>query len=115
LLDNGFKFDSKRAYIHLPKKIAPYIAGVYPLVNKDGIDGKARAIFDLLKKKFEVFYDDGGSIGRRYARADEIGIYYGLTVDYDSLKDEDVTIRDIETTKQVRKKIEDLPDFLSDM
>ena len=115
LLDNGFKFDSKRAYIHLPKKIAPYIAGVYPLVNKDGIDDKARAIFDLLKKKFEVFYDDGGSIGRRYARADEIGIYYGLTVDYDSLKDEDVTIRDIETTKQVRKKIEDLPDFFSDM
>ena len=66
----------------------------------------------MLKKRFEIFYDDGGSIGRRYARADEIGIYYGITVDYDSLKTEDVTVRDIETTKQVRKKIADLSEFL---
>jgi glycyl-tRNA synthetase len=112
LLDNGFKSDEKRVYIHLPKQVAPYIAGIYPLVNKDGIDDKAKAIYDILKKKMDVFYDDGGSIGRRYARADEIGIYYGITIDYDSLKNEDVTIRDIETTKQIRKKIEDLPDFL---
>ena len=112
LLDNGFKNDEKRAYIHLPKRIAPYITGIYPLVNKDGIDDKARAIYDLLRRDHDVFYDDGGSIGRRYARADEIGIYYGITVDYDSLKSEDVTVRDIETTKQVRKKIEELPDFL---
>jgi len=112
LLDNGFKSDEKRTYIHLPKQIAPYIAGIYPLVNKEGIDEKAKTIYDMLRKKHDIFYDDGGSIGRRYARADEIGIYYGITIDYDSLKDETVTVRDIETTKQVRKKIEELSDFL---
>ena len=112
LLDNGLKEEEKRTYIYLPKKIAPYIAGIYPLVNKDGIDDKARAIYDLLRRDFEVFYDDSGSIGRRYARADEIGVFYGITIDYDSLKNEDVTVRDVATTKQIRKKIEELPDFL---
>jgi glycyl-tRNA synthetase len=63
-----------------PPKISPYIAGVFPLVSKDNLPSKAKEVFEILKKKFDVFYDENGSIGRRYARADEIGTF--LIVEY---------------------------------
>ncbi len=66
----------------------------------------------MLKKYFDVFYDDSGSIGRRYARADEIGTPFAVTIDYDTMKDDTVTIRDRDTTKQERVKIKDLVKFI---
>jgi len=107
LLDLDFKEDKKRTYFSLPSKIAPYIAGVYPLVSKDNLDEKARDIYKTLKG-FEIWYDESGSIGRRYARADEIGIPFGITIDYDTMKDDTVTIRERDTTKQKRIKISEV-------
>ena len=100
---NWFKF---------PANISPYIASVFPLVNKDEIPEKSREIFEILKKDFDVLYDESGSIGKRYARNDEIGTPYCITIDEDSLKDKAVTIRDRDTTKQVRVKINELHDIL---
>jgi glycyl-tRNA synthetase len=96
---NWFKF---------PAKITPYPVTVFPLVNKDEIPKKAKEVYEMLKKDFDVLYDDSGSIGRRYARADEIGTIFAVTIDYDSLENDTCTIRNRDTTKQVRVKIKDL-------
>lgn len=66
----------------------------------------------MLKKEFDVLYDESGSIGKRYARADEIGVPFAVTIDYDTLKDDSVTVRNRDTTKQVRVKIKKLAEFL---
>jgi len=109
-----FREDKERGWewFEIPPKLAPFIAAVYPLVNKDGIPEKSKEIYTDLKKCFDVFYDDAGSIGKRYARADEIGTPASITTDYQTLKDKTVTIRDRDTTKQIRVKIKDLKDVL---
>jgi len=110
ILLHCFVEDKKRGWnwFRFPPKIAPYTAAVLPLVNKDGLNGKAREIYEILKKQFDVFFDDSGSLGRRYARADEIGTPVSLTVDYQTLEDGTVTLRDRDTTRQIRIKINDL-------
>jgi glycyl-tRNA synthetase len=73
----------------------------------------ARSIYkDLIKKGFRAIYDEEGSIGRRYARADEIGVPYAVTVDHQTLEDNTVTIRDRDTTEQVRVEINEISKFL---
>ncbi len=100
-------------WFKFPAKIAPYIAGVFPLVRKDGLPEKAQDVIEDLKKDgFEVFYDQSGSIGKRYARADEIGTPFAITIDYDTLKDNTVTIRNRDSTKQIRVHVKDLRVFL---
>lgn len=96
------------SWFAFPPTIVPYHAGVFPLVNKDGLPERAREIYEMLKKEFDVFYDEAGSIGKRYARADEVGTFLSVTIDHQTLKDETVTIRSRDTTKQIRVKIEDL-------
>jgi glycyl-tRNA synthetase len=82
-------------------------------MSKDGLAEKALEQHKtLLAEGFVAEYDDAGSIGRRYARADEAGIPLGITVDYDTLKDDTVTIRDRDTWKQVRSRIQELPEHL---
>lgn len=109
ILYHCFREDGRGwSWFAFPPKIVPYHAGIFPLVNKDGLPEKAKEVFNLLKKEFDVFYDDKGSIGKRYARADEIGTLVCITIDYQSLKDNTVTIRDRDTTKQKRVKIEEL-------
>jgi len=103
---NWFKF---------PPKIAPFIAAIFPLVSKDGLPEKAKEIYEMLRKEFDVYYDEKGSIGKRYARADEIGIPFGITIDYQTLEDDTVTIRDRDTTKQERVKISELPGILKSL
>jgi len=99
-----------------PPRIAPYVAAVFPLVNKDNLPEKAGEVYEQLKSSAagccDIYYDDSGSIGKRYARADEIGTPWCITVDHDTLKNEDVTIRDRDSTKQVRVKIKDLQETL---
>ncbi len=105
--------DSGYAYLKIPYSISPYDAVVLPLMNKDGMDASAGKIFeDLLKSKFSVLYDDSGSIGKRYSRYDEVGIVYCITIDYDTIKNGDVTIRHRDTREQIRIKIEDIPRYL---
>jgi glycyl-tRNA synthetase len=83
-------------------------------LSKDGLSEKALQVYrTLLVESFVAEYDATGSIGRRYARADEAGTPLGVTVDYETLKNETVTIRDRDSWKQVRAKIEDLPQLFS--
>src|SRR5207247_873131 len=92
----------KRVVLRLHPAIAPLKAAVFPLVNKDGMPELARRIFDDLRKHYNTFYDDGGSIGRRYRRQDEAGTPFGITIDGQSTQDGTVTLRDRATLKQDR-------------
>jgi len=96
-----------------PRSIAPTQVGIYPLVSKDGLVEKAQEVHKLLiNEGFMVEFDETGSIGRRYARADEAGVPLGITIDYDTLSDNTVTIRDRDSWQQVRSPIKDLPELL---
>lgn len=99
-----------RVVLRLPKDIAPLDAAVFPLVNRDGLPEYAKRVYNVLVSEgFRVEYDDSGSIGRRYARVDEVGVPVAITVDYRSLEDDTVTVRDRDTWRQVRVKVSELP------
>jgi glycyl-tRNA synthetase len=111
-LEYSYRLKDDRVLLSFPRDIAPVQLGVYPLVSKDGLPERAIKLKEsLIDEGFTVEYDEAGSIGRRYARADEIGIPLGITADYDTLRDNTVTIRDRDSWKQVRSKIEDLPEL----
>ncbi|MFQ5838671.1 MAG: glycine--tRNA ligase [Thermoplasmata archaeon] len=107
LLDLGYEMGEKTV-LHLPPRLAPFTCAVLPLVNKGGLPEMAREVYAEVRGSFDALYDDSGSIGRRYARMDEIGTPYCLTVDYESLERRDVTVRDRETTLQVRVATKEL-------
>jgi len=101
--------------LKLDKKIAPIKVAVLPLVrNKSELVNKAKEVHQLLKPHFACQYDELGSIGRRYRRQDEIGTPYAITIDFETLKQNDVTIRDRDTMKQERIKINDLVKILKE-
>jgi glycyl-tRNA synthetase len=108
ILEHCYREDKERIWLQLPSLMVPYQVGVFPLVAKDNLPVKARKVYELLKEKFELIYDQDGSIGRRYRRIDEIGVPFGVTIDYQTLKDQTVTIRDRDTMKQIRVKIKEL-------
>jgi len=113
-LEYAYTTRNGRTVLSFPRDIAPIQVGVYPLVSKDGLPEKAREIYQMLiNEGFTAEYDESGSIGRRYARADEIGTPLGITIDYQTLEDNTVTIRDRDSWRQVRTKIEKLPELLS--
>ncbi|PIN82943.1 glycine--tRNA ligase, partial [Candidatus Micrarchaeota archaeon CG11_big_fil_rev_8_21_14_0_20_47_5] len=96
-------------WFDIPPIIAPYSCAVYPLMKKDGMAEKARAVVAALREEgIDAAYGESGSIGRRYARADEIGTPYCFTVDYDTLKDDTVTIRYRNDGGQERVKISEV-------
>ena len=112
-LEYAYHVKDDRVVMSFPRAIAPNQLGVYPLVSKDGIDKKARKVHQqLLNEGFTAELDETGSIGRRYARADEAGVPLGITVDYDTLTDNSVTIRDRDSWQQVRTPIRSLPELL---
>jgi len=114
MLENSMKIGKEGWYLALPKEIAPLQIAVFPLLsNKENLVKKAKEIYIQLKNNFEAFLDDSGSIGKRYARQDEIGTPFCITVDFDSLEKNDVTIRDRDTTEQKRIKVKDLVPVLS--
>ncbi len=100
----------KRIVLKLPTRLAPVKVAVSPLLkNKPELVTKAREVYESLKKEFgSVMWDDNGNIGKRYRRQDEIGTPYCVTIDFDTLEDNAVTVRNRDTTKQERVKIEDL-------
>lgn len=108
LLEAFYSERDGKSILALPPKVAPFDCAVFPLVNKDGLDKKAHEIYQNLRKCFVCFYDDSGSIGRRYARQDEIGTPLCITVDHDTMKDNTVTVRDRDSAKQVRVKTDEL-------
>src|SRR5574344_708742 len=100
-----------RVVLHLHPTLAPYKVAVLPLSKK--LSDKAREVYDNLSKKFMCDYDEAGSIGKRYRREDEIGTPYCITIDFDTLEDNQVTIRDRDTMEQERVKIEDLNNWIT--
>jgi glycyl-tRNA synthetase len=109
----AYRVKDDRTILGFPRDIAPVQLGVYPLVSKDGLPQRTSELHKLLLDEgFVAEYDEAGSIGRRYARADEVGIPLGITVDYETLSNGTVTIRDRDSWKQVRTSIQDLPELL---
>jgi glycyl-tRNA synthetase len=104
----------KRVVMRFHPSLAPLKAAVFPLVNKDGMPELARRIYDGLRGRFNVFYDDGGSIGRRYRRQDEAGTPFGITIDGQSTQDQTVTVRDRDTLLQVRVAADQLVEHLQE-
>jgi len=102
-----------RIVLRLQPRLAPIKVGVFPLLRKEGQPEKALHIRDMLKERFAVFYDQAGSIGRRYRRQDEVGTPFGITVDHQTMQDNTVTLRDRDTLEQVRLPIDRLIPELS--
>ncbi len=97
-----------RTVLHFHPRIAPVTVAVLPLVKKDGISEKAQELEKALREDFATFYDQSGAIGRRYRRMDEIGTPYCVTLDYQTMSDNTVTVRYRDSMEQVRVAIEDL-------
>lgn len=113
VLCDAYAEDGERVVLKLKPKLAPYKVAVFPLLkNKPELVEKAKEVFHDLKKNFVVAFDDRGNIGKRYYSQDEIGTPFCITIDFDTLKNDDVTVRDRDTMKQERIKIKDLPAFL---
>ncbi|MDE2780624.1 MAG: glycine--tRNA ligase [Chloroflexota bacterium] len=106
--------DAVRVVSHLHRKLAPITVAVLPLSRNAQLAPTARYVHDLLRRHFSTQYDDAQGVGRRYRRQDEIGTPYCVTVDFDTLADQQVTIRDRDTMHQVRVPIADLVGILQD-
>ncbi len=101
-----------RTVLHFHPALAPFKAAILPLTKK--LSEKAGEVYALLRKDFNVDYDEAGSIGKRYRREDEIGTPYCITIDFDTLEDDTVTVRDRDTMEQLRINICDLNKFISE-
>src|ERR671918_693273 len=103
----------ERTVLRLHPRLAPVKAAVLPLVSKAGMPEKAREVFESVRGRVPAEYDEGGSIGRRYRRQDEIGTPWGITVDGQTMEDDTVTLRDRDSLEQVRVPIAGLADELA--
>ncbi|MEM7819560.1 MAG: glycine--tRNA ligase [Candidatus Aenigmatarchaeota archaeon] len=109
LLDIFYKEEKERTIFLFPRLLAPFDCAVFPLIKRYDLEKKAEEIKKILNSmNYIVFYDDSGSIGRRYRRMDEIGVSCCITIDHKTLEDNTVTIRDRDSMKQIRVKINDL-------
>ena len=115
VLLHSFKETDTKDYFKFAPSVAPVQVGIYPLVNKEGPREIAIEITDKLRESgFKVEYDVSGTIGKRYARADEIGIPLAITVDFDSLEDNKVTVRNRDSEAQERIAIDEIKDYLEE-
>jgi glycyl-tRNA synthetase len=107
--------DDMRIVMKFPRKLAPVQVAVFPLMkNKPELVEKARGIYNELKKSFRCEFDDNGNVGKRYRRQDEIGTPYCVTIDFESLEDGAVTVRNRDTMAQERVAITDLQKYFSE-
>ena len=117
-LVDGFREEGEgkeaRTVLRLAPRIAPIKVAVFPLVNRDGMPEMATRIHRDLTRRWNVFYDDGGSIGRRYRRQDEAGTPFGITVDGESITGGTVTVRDRDSMLQERISADRLVEALDD-
>ncbi|MEA3378016.1 MAG: glycine--tRNA ligase [Nanoarchaeota archaeon] len=112
LMDIFYKEEKERTLFNFPAKIAPFDVAVFPLVKKENLPEKGKELFKELNKDFNVFYDESGSIGKRYRRQDEIGTKFGITLDFETLKNNTVTLRERDSMEQIRLKSDDLKEVL---
>lgn len=114
-LIDSYREQDGRVFLQLHPRLAPYKVAVFPLVsNKEQLVEKARGVYATLKKQFVTAWDSRGNIGKRYAYQDEIGTPFCITVDYQTLEDETVTVRDRDSATQKRVAVSQFPQFLSD-
>ncbi|GBC68884.1 Glycine--tRNA ligase [archaeon HR01] len=113
LLDIGYAEKGGRRILKMHPSLSPYTAAILPLLDRDELVSKARQVYDMLRLDFDVFFDTSGSIGRRYRRQDEIGTPYCITIDFETLKDDTVTVRDRDTMGQERLPITRLAEYIS--
>jgi glycyl-tRNA synthetase len=115
-IDNAYVEDEERAWLKFPPEIAPIQVAVFPLMGKPELLEPAREIFEeIMDTGLITYFDQGGSIGRRYRRQDEIGTPFCITIDYQSLEDRTVTVRDRNSMEQVRAQRGALADLLKDL
>jgi glycyl-tRNA synthetase len=115
ILTDAYWFDEakQRTVLKLKPSLAPYKVAVFPLVrNKPEIMDQAKAVFSLMANKFSCQFDDRGNIGKRYLYQDEVGTPYCVTVDYQTLEDQTVTIRDRDTAEQTRIRVDQLAEYI---
>ncbi|MHA1962071.1 MAG: glycine--tRNA ligase [Candidatus Thorarchaeota archaeon] len=109
LIDNSYDQDEERVWLRFAPEIAPIQVAVFPLMGKEELVGPAKSLFDsVMDAGFIAQYDQGGSIGRRYRRQDEVGTPYCVTIDYETVEEESVTLRDRDSMLQVRVPMGDL-------
>ena len=112
-IDNAYVEDEERTWLDFPPTIAPIQVAVFPLMGKEELVKPAKAIYEeLMESGLISYYDQGGSIGRRYRRQDEIGTPFCITIDYDTLEDNTVTIRDRNSMDQIRISKDELSSIL---
>ncbi len=109
VLENSFATRDNKPIFKFPYYLNPLHVVVLPLVRKDGLNKKARDIAETLKENFDIKYDEKSSIGKRYVIYDQLGVPLAVTIDYDTMEDDTVTLRDRDTQKQVRIGIDDIP------
>lgn len=115
VLFDAFVEEENRIVLKLAPSIAPYKVAVFPLVkNKEDIVKKARDVYESLKNNYVSVFDDRGNIGKRYLSQDEIGTPFCVTIDYDTLENNTVTVRDRDTAEQVRVKLEELDAYIGE-
>jgi glycyl-tRNA synthetase len=115
VLVDAYNEEENRTVLKLHPKLAPYKAAVFPLLaNKPELVEKARGIYDKLKSEFNISWDDRGNIGKRYLSQDEAGTPYCITVDFQTLEDDTVTVRDRDNATQERIEISKLLDFIKE-
>ena len=112
--EKGAKPQETRTVLRLHPRIAPVKVAVMPLVKKDGQPELAREIYEDLRGRMQAEYDEGGSIGKRYRRQDEIGTPYCITVDFDTLEDQAVTIRERDSMAQERIGLDRVEGWLAE-
>lgn len=115
IMEHSYHIDKEnddRVVLQLKPYLSPFIAGVLPLIKKNEFKEKAIKLLSIIKRDFDVFYDESGSIGRRYRRLEEIGVPFAFTIDHQTLDDDTVTIRYRDTMEQERIKINDVYDFI---
>ena len=112
LIEEPLENSESRVVLKLHPVLAPVKVAILPLVKKDGLPELAEKIYDELKPEFPCFYEEKDTIGRRYRRQDAIGTPFCITVDYDSIANDDVTLRERDSMEQRRVKIRELPDLL---
>jgi glycyl-tRNA synthetase len=107
--------ENQRVVLRLKPALAPYQVAVFPLLkNKPPLVEKARSVFDLLARHFATTWDERGNIGKRYYSQDETGTPFCITIDFDTLEDDSVTVRDRDSMQQVRVAVADLISHLQE-
>jgi glycyl-tRNA synthetase len=113
VLEHAYSEEDDYVTLKLELNVSPIKVGVFPLMGKEDLNLKSKPIDEALRKEgIATYYDESGSIGRRYARMDEVGTPFCITVDYESLEDDSVTIRERDSKEQMRFKVDEVPDII---